>query len=270
VFDDKLLFAFALTTFAGLSTAFGSAIALIFKRTNKRFLALSLGLSAGVMIYVSFVEILPEAVHSVGEWQAVLAFFVGMILASVIDRLIPADKNPHEIKLIEAMDSGDIERRKMMRMGLFTALAIGIHNFPEGFAAFGAALSKSTSPAAAISIAVAIAIHNIPEGISVAVPIYQATGSRKKAFWLSALSGVAEPIGALIGYGVLTTVASMGGFESIDSILGVLLGGVAGIMVFISLDELFPAALKHGEGHLAIYGTMAGMVIMAVSLILLR
>ncbi len=269
---DNLWFAFTLTALAGLSTAFGSAIALFFKHTNRRFLALSLGLSAGVMIYVSFVEILPEAIKAIGDGPAVLSFFVGMIMAAAIDRLVPAAQNPHELKLVEAMDqeaADAFERRKMMRMGVFTALAIGIHNFPEGFAAFGAALSENTSPAAAISIAIAIAIHNIPEGISVAVPIYQATGSRKKAFWFSALSGLAEPVGALVGYGVIMGFASLGGATSIEPVLGALLGGVAGIMVFISLDELFPAAREHGQGHVAIYGTMIGMAIMAVSLLLL-
>ncbi len=266
---DKLIFAFALTAFAGLSTALGSAIALFFDHTNKRFLALSLGLSAGVMIYVSFVEILPHAVEAVGEWQAVLAFFVGMSLAAIIDRLIPAEQNPHDLKLIESMDQAAHERRKMMRMGLFSALAIGIHNFPEGFATFAAALSESTSPTVAISIAVAVAIHNIPEGISVSVPIYQATGSRKKAFWYSALSGLAEPVGALVAYGVLLTIAATGGVSVIDPLLGASMGVVAGIMVFISMDELFPAAREHGQGHLAIYGTMAGMGVMALSLLLL-
>jgi ZIP family zinc transporter len=146
-----------------------------------------------------------------------------------------------------------------MRMGVLAALAIAIHNFPEGIATFAAALND---PALGVSIAIAIAIHNIPEGIAVSVPIYYATGNRKKAFWLSFASGLSEPLGAVIEYLVLRAVLT-------DSVLGVLLGGVAGIMVFISLDELFPAAREYGRGHLAIYGTVGGMGLMALSLLLL-
>ena len=145
-----------------------------------------------------------------------------------------------------------------MRMGLFTALAIAIHNFPEGLATFTAAL---TEPKLGIAIAVAIAIHNIPEGIAVSVPIYFATGDKKKAFWLSFLSGLAEPVGALIGYLILLPFMN-------ELVFGILFAGVAGIMVFISLDELLPAAQKYGEHHLSIYGLIAGMIVMAVSLVL--
>ncbi len=264
--SSNLAFAFALSALAGLSTAIGSALALFFRRTNRRFLAVALGVSAGVMIYVSFVEILPEAIESLsesygerwGSWAGAGAFFGGLLVAAVIDRLIPAEHNPHEPRPIEQM-SAEHSRRKMMRMGLFSALAIAIHNFPEGLAAFSAAL---TNPTVGVSVAVAVAIHNIPEGISVSVPIYQATGSRKKAFWLSALSGLAEPVGALVGYGLISVVFS-------EAVLGVALGSVAGIMVFISIDELFPAAREYGEGHLAIYGVIGGMAVMALSLLLL-
>jgi ZIP family zinc transporter len=267
----NFLFAFALTALAGLSTGIGSAIALFFRRTNVRFLSLSLGLSAGVMIYVSFVEILAEAQKSLsdnlgeraGSWAAAGAFFGGVLVIALIDRLVPSVENPHEARRLEALkEAADEEprRKRMMRMGLMTAVAIAVHNFPEGMAAFASAL---TNPTIGVPIAVAIAIHNIPEGISVSVPIYQATGSRKKAFWWSFLSGLAEPAGALIGYGLLRALLS-------EAFVGVLLGAVAGIMVFISLDELFPTAREYGEGHLAIYGLIAGMAIMALSLLLLH
>ncbi len=265
--NDNVLFAFALTALAGLSTGIGSAIALFVKRTNKRFLSLSLGLSAGVMLYVSFVEILAKARESLsaalgeepGTWVAVGTFFGGLIVAALIDRLIPAVHNPHEARPVEALQRKP-DQKKLARMGLLTAIAIAIHNFPEGLATFGAAL---TDPTIGLSIAIAVAIHNIPEGISVSVPIYYATGSRKKAFWLSALSGLSEPVGALVGYGVLRAFFS-------DAVMGALFGLVAGIMVFISLDELFPTAREYGEGPLAIYGVVAGMAIMALSLLLLQ
>jgi ZIP family zinc transporter len=265
--NDNVLIAFALTALAGLSTGIGSAIALFVKRTNKRFLSASLGLSAGVMIYVSFVELLDAATTSLvaahgegpGTWAAVGSFFGGLIIAALIDRMIPAVHNPHEARPVEALQEAP-EKRKLARMGLLTAVAIGIHNFPEGLATFATALND---PAIGVSIAIAVAIHNIPEGISVSVPIYYATGSRKKAFWYSALSGLSEPVGALVGYSLLRAFFS-------DTVVGALLGVVAGIMVFIALDELFPTAREYGEGHVAIYGVVAGMAIMALSLLLLQ
>lgn len=159
---------------------------------------------------------------------------------------------------MEDSETGSIQPERLMRMGIFTALAIAIHNFPEGLATFVSALQE---PKVAIPIVVAIAIHNIPEGIAVSVPIYQATGSRQKAFYYSFLSGLAEPLGALLGWLVLCPVMSA-------SVFGILFAGVAGIMVFISFDELLPAAREYGEHHLSLYGLISGMVVMAISLLL--
>ena len=208
------------------------------------------------MLYVSFVEILPKAMEelkSVGSWAAVLAFFAGIALIGVIDRLVPADINPHEPGADEAR-----RRRAMKNMGVMTAIAIAIHNFPEGFATFLAGL---TDLSVAIPVAVAIAIHNIPEGIAVAVPIVEATGSRAKALAWAWGSGLAEPLGALIGYLILAPVLG-------EVAMGVAFGMVGGIMVFISLDELLPTAIATGRHHTAIYGLIAGMGVMALSLIL--
>ena len=262
---DTIFYAFLLTLLAGLSTGIGSLIALLAKRTNRRFLSVSLGFSAGVMIYVSMIEIFAKAQSALtaqlgqrpGSWATVLAFFGGMLFIAVIDKLIPAEKNPHEVKLVEQEDAAP-PARKLMRMGVFTALAIAIHNFPEGLATFVSALQ---SPSIAIPIVVAIAIHNIPEGIAVSVPIYQATGSRKKAFCYSFLSGLAEPLGALIGWLLLMPIMT-------DTVFGIIFAAVAGIMVFISFDELLPAAREYGEHHLSIYGLISGMAVMAVSLLL--
>ncbi|HOI32100.1 MAG: zinc transporter ZupT [Bacteroidales bacterium] len=264
--NEHVLIAFGLTLFAGLSTGIGSAIALLARRTNTRFLSVALGFSAGVMIYVSFVEILSKARIELtavygfreGSWYTVLAFFAGILVIGLIDKFIPSIENPHEVKRIEDMDHIDEKKRKLARMGIFTALAIGIHNFPEGLATFTAALSD---PNLGIAIAVAVAIHNIPEGIAVSVPVYYATGSRKRAFWLSFSSGLAEPVGALVGYLLLMPFLS-------PTVFGVLFAMVAGIMVFISLDELLPAAEEYGEHHYSIYGMIAGMALMAVSLLL--
>jgi ZIP family zinc transporter len=261
-----VLKAFLLTLFAGLSTGIGSALAFFTNKTNTKFLSVSLGFSAGVMIYVSFVEIFFKAKESLimelgedkGWWVTVAAFFGGILFIAIIDRLIPSGENPHEVRLIEDMQK-KTSKTKLMRMGMFTALAIGIHNFPEGLATFTAALNDIEL---GMAIAIAIAIHNIPEGIAVSVPIYFATGSRKKAFTLSFLSGLAEPVGALVGYAILLPIMS-------NTVFGILFASVAGIMIFISLDELLPAAREYGEHHLSIYGLLAGMAVMALSLLLI-
>lgn len=282
MFADNVLFAFGLTAFAGLSTGIGSALAFFAKRTNPQFLSLSLGFSAGVMIYVSFMEIMVKAKDALqaglgevtGTWAAVIAFFGGIALIALIDKLVPSYENPHEMHRIEEMIPENLEqgpvtgqdgglesdegKRKLFRMGTMAALAIGIHNFPEGLATFTAALSD---PSLGIAIAVAIAIHNIPEGIAVSVPIYYATGDKKKAFFYSFLSGLAEPVGATVGYLLLMPFMS-------ETVFGIIFAAVAGIMVFISLDELLPAAEEYGEHHLSIYGLVSGMAVMALSLLL--
>ena len=264
---SAVIFAFLLTLFAGLSTGIGSALSLLTKKTNTKFLSIALGFSAGVMIYVSFVEIFTKAKNSLvaelgevrGSWATVGAFFFGIFLIALIDKLIPDTENPHEIHTVEEMDGkSESHKANLMRMGMFTALAVGIHNFPEGLATFTAALGD---PSLGIPIAVAIAIHNIPEGIAVAVPVFYATGSRKKAFRLSLLSGLSEPVGALIGYLLLYRFFN-------DITFGLIFASVAGIMVYISLDELLPAAREYGEHHLSIYGLIAGMAVMALSLLL--
>ena len=262
--DTTVWQAFVLTLLAGLSTGIGSLIALVSRRTNRKFLSVALGFSAGVMIYVSLVEILDEARATLtaqlgarsGGWAAVAAFFGGMLVIALIDRLIPEGENPHEVKRMEAME--DPPPARLLRMGLFTALAIAVHNFPEGLATFVSALQE---PGLAVPIVAAIALHNIPEGIAVSVPIYQATGSRGRAFVYSFLSGLAEPLGALAGWLVLRPFMN-------GALFGVLFAGVAGIMVFISFDELLPAAREYGEHHLSLYGLIAGMALMAVSLLL--
>ncbi len=272
--NHQVFFAFALTLFAGLSTGIGSAIALFARRTNTTFLTVALGFSTGVMLYVSFVELLAGAFDTLGELHgeklgglyAILAFFGGVMLILIIDRLIPHDENPHEMKSVEEIAGMDnvkkkskVQDSKLLRTGLMTALVLAIHNFPEGMATFLAALKDIHI---AIPIAVAIAIHNIPEGIAVSVPIYYATGNRKRAFWLSFLSGLAEPLGALVGYLILAPFLN-------DTLFGMMFAAIAGIMVFISLDELLPAAREYGKHHHAIYGLIAGMAVMAFSLLLL-
>jgi ZIP family zinc transporter len=256
------------------------------------------GFSAGVMLYVSFVEIFFKGVESLavrygdywGNWINTASFFGGMLLIGLIDNLIPAEGNPHEthseaetmplhdpsapqadIREVSTraagVHDGTPHGRKLMRMGLFTALAIGIHNFPEGLATFLAALQD---PSLGVAIAVAVALHNIPEGISVSVPIFYATGNRRKAFLYSMLSGLAEPVGAVIAY--LALWVFVGGADGVipPQVMGILFGGVAGIMVYISLDELLPTSRAYGKGHDSLLGLAGGMVVMAVSLLLMK
>jgi len=271
MFDNNLLIAFLLTLFAGLSTGVGSALAFFAKRTNTKLLTVSLGFSAGVMIYVSFVEILSksrailvaELGAQTGIYYSTAAFFAGILVIMLIDKLVPSVENPHEIRTLESIgkiEQGDfdLKQQRLKKMGIMSAIAIAIHNFPEGLATFVAALQD---PALGLSISVAIAIHNIPEGIAVSIPLFYALGNRKKAFILSFLSGLAEPVGAIVGYLLLMPFLN-------DVVFGLLFAFVAGIMVFISLDELLPAAEEFGEHHLAIYGLISGMVLMAVSLLL--
>lgn len=273
---ENVLFAFGLTLFAGAATGLGSLMSFFSKKFSPKFLALSLGFSAGVMIYVSLIEIFVKAKDSLvsfygerqGYWYTVIAFFIGIAVIALIDKVIPSYENPHEMKNL-SKDAARIDKGKgskdapqnaaLLRMGLFSALAIAIHNFPEGLATFMAAIND---PTLGVSIALAIAIHNIPEGIAVSVPVYYSTRSRKKAFWLSFLSGLSEPVGALIGYFILRSFVS-------DAAFGMIFASVAGIMVYISLDELLPTAEEYGEHHIAIGGLIAGMGVMAVSLLLL-
>ncbi|ENR6631650.1 zinc transporter ZupT [Campylobacter jejuni] len=284
---EQIFIAMLLTLFAGFSTAIGSIIAFFSRKDDLRVLSLGLGFSAGVMIYISFMEILPTALkdfknHYDSHWAELLGlacFFGGILMSLLIDKLIPEDVNPHEpkedlseLKICPLPQKGQnppkfhpgeklhqINTKALKRTGIFTALAIAIHNFPEGFATFISSLDNLTL---GIAIAIAVAIHNIPEGLAVSLPIYHATGDKKKAFIYSALSGLAEPLGAFVGALILLPFIG-------DLTLAISFAVIAGIMVFISLDELFPAAKTYDKAHDSLYGLIVGMAIMALSLNLL-
>ena len=279
-------FALLLSALAGLSTTIGSLLALFVRKPGTRLMTLTLGFSGGVMILVSFVELLPIGIDALGFAGANLAFFGGMLAMFLIDELTPhdymgehhhteaelvlsplplgqrtrgaAEGNDQDVALRHAQDVA--LQSRLLKTGLFVALGLGIHNFPEGMASFATTLSD---PQLGIAVAIAIAIHNIPEGLAVSAPVYAATGSRSKAFWWSFLSGVTEPVGALLAALVLMPFLN-------EAILGVLLSAVAGIMVFISIDELLPISRAYGEEHLSIVGIFAGMVVMSFSLWMLK
>ncbi|EOI3624843.1 zinc transporter ZupT [Campylobacter jejuni] len=285
---EQIFIAMLLTLFAGFSTAIGSIIAFFSRKDDLRVLSLGLGFSAGVMIYISFMEILPTALKDFknyynSHWAELLGlacFFGGILISLLIDKLIPEDVNPHEpkedlseLKICPLPQKGQnppkfhpgeklhqINTKALKRTGIFTALAIAIHNFPEGFATFISSLDNLTL---GIAIAIAVAIHNIPEGLAVSLPIYHATGDKKKAFIYSALSGFAEPLGTFVGALILLPFIG-------DLTLAISFAVIAGIMVFISLDELLPAAKTYDKAHDSLYGLIAGMAIMALSLNLLE
>ena len=293
MFEGNFIMAFLLTMFAGMATGIGGAIILFVKRFSPKFLCATLGFSAGVMILISLVELFQEAREALslefgeqmGLLYTLLSFFGGMAIIALIDNLVPKESNPHEVNsmTIQVHDeavggqkavisfadedplpdkSSPVQDRKnggkLLRLGILSALVIAVHNFPEGLATFISAMDNVELGA---SIAFAIALHNIPEGIAVAIPIYYATQRKGRAVGYATLSGIAEPLGGVLGYLVLRSVLT-------PSLLACVLALVAGIMVYISLDELLPTAESYGQHHIAIIGVISGMVFMSFGLLL--
>lgn len=280
--ENGYIYAFILTLVAGLATGLGGVMIMVVKKFSPKVLSAALGFSAGVMILISFVEMFPEARESLsgqygekmGMFYALLTFFCGMGFIALIDYLVPSEENPHEVNELTvevhnkavgncygadeiAVQNGS-SNKKLLRVGLFSAIVIAIHNFPEGLATFVSAMDNITL---GVSIAFAIALHNIPEGIAIAIPIYYATGSKIKAIRSATLSGLAEPIGGLVGFVLLSQLFH-------ESVMGFVLAAVAGIMVYISLDELLPTAENYGEHHVAIGGVVAGMAFIGFGLLI--
>jgi ZIP family zinc transporter len=257
-----------MTLIAGSATGIGGALVLFKKKLSSDTLAGALGISAGVMIFISLAEMFPEAQAEIlsaghikyGKAYILAAFFLGMGIITLIDFLVPEYENPHEASGL----SLDTQASTMKKLGIMSALAISIHNFPEGIATFIGALNDSQMGA---GITFAISIHNIPEGIAIAIPIYYATKSKGKALLYATLSGVSEVLGALLCIAVthLFGVELTGG----GIIFPLILAAVAGIMIYISLDELLPTAEKYGKHHIAIAGVVAGMAIMGISLLII-
>jgi Predicted divalent heavy-metal cations transporter len=264
----NIAFALLMSTVAGLSTGVGGIIAFSAKKTNVKFLSVSLGFSAGVMVFISLVELYPSARDMLstlgafwGELAAVAAFFAGILFMGFIERVLPSENSDNMKAAAEEPGmAASAKRKRLLKTGAITAIALSLHNLPEGMVTFVSALQ---GPKMAYSIVAAVAIHNIPEGIAVSAPIYYATGSRKKAFVYSLVSGLAEPAGALIGFLLLRPFLN-------DIFFGLLYSFVAGIMIFISLDELMPKAREYGNHHVAICGLFAGMFVLAISLAMLK
>ena len=248
---NDVLFAISLTLIAGLATGVGSLVVLFSNINNKKFLSICLSFSAGVMLYIAFAEILLEAFEAleyasgVGYLLGTAAFFAGIAIMAVIDKFVP---------------HGDEDELK--RTGIMSAIALAIHNFPEGIITFMAAIFD---PAMGIAIAIAIVIHNIPEALAMASPIYFSTGSKMKAFLISLGAGLVQPLGAIVAWLLLQNV-----FDGLEIVFGVTFAVVAGIMVFVAIHQLLPAAQKFGKHHLVMKWLFAGMAVMAVSLVILE
>ena len=265
---SPIITALIMTLIAGSATGIGGALVLFKKDLSSNTLAGALGLSAGVMIFISLAEMFPEAQAEIlsaghikyGKAYILAAFFIGMGLITLIDFLVPEYENPHEASGL----SLEAQTSAMKKLGVMSALAIGIHNFPEGIATFIGALNDTQMGA---GITFAISIHNIPEGIAIAIPIYYATKSKGKALLYATLSGFSEVIGALL----CMAITHIFGIELTDGgiVFPLVMAAVAGIMIYISLDELLPTAEKYGKHHIAIAGVVGGMAIMGISLLII-
>jgi ZIP family zinc transporter len=264
--SGDLFLAFLYTILAGLSTVIGGFIVLFTKKDNKKVLSVGLGFAAGVMIYISLVEILSQKSLKFFEESGVvspdfymLGFFVaGLFFSYILDMIIPHILHLHtnEDDKIKQTDE-----QKLLRSGVFTAMGIGLHNLPEGLITFIATLAD---PRFGFAVAVAVALHNIPEGLSVAMPIYHATGSKIKALSYTLLAAVAEPVGALIAYFLLLNFV-----QDLNFAFGAIFAIVSAIMIYISFDEILPTAYRYNKGHLSLYGVLSGIIVMALSLIIL-
>jgi len=265
---NEVMFALSLTLIAGVATGAGSLVVLFSKIKNSKFLSMCLSFAAGVMLYVAFAEILLEAFEDlqdgfgdgVGYLIATLAFFAGILIMAAIDKFIPHGDEVAELNQSDLLDGKN--EKELKRTGIMSAIAIAVHNFPEGIVVFIAAIHD---PAMSIAIAIAIIIHNIPEAIAMAAPIYYSTGSKVKAFLISLGAGLVQHIGALVAWFFLQNI-----FEDIENVFGIIFAVVAGIMVFVAVHQLLPAAHKFGKHHLVMKWLFAGMAVMAISLVVLE
>jgi len=267
--SSEVFAAFVITLLAGISTCIGGILVILQRALGNIYIAVSLAFSAGVMIFVSFNEILAEGRQILlqhygsnkGHLLAYVLFFAGILLTALIDKVVPLPQNPHELTYTNMQcpveDEEELKRRKLKRMGLFTAMVIMLHNFPEGIATF---MTSMKDLKLGIPLALAVALHNIPEGIVVSVPIFCGTGSKWRAFKYAAISGLAEPLGAVVTYLILLPYFN-------EVIYGAVMSAVAGIMIYISFDELLPAAQEYGEHHIIIWSLIAGMLVMSLLLV---
>lgn len=266
---SKEILSLGLTTIVGLTMGFGSLLSYLVKRSNRKFLSLSLSFSAGIMIYTAFMAILPEGIHlleenlgEAGYYIALLAFFGGMFLTALVEKIVHrfgghhhGFEEEHEHHHHEHEHEHE-HNHHTTNLGIMSAIAIAIHNLPEGLAVYTTGLKDISL---AIPIAIGVILHNIPLSIAITMPIFYATGSRKKGFIYSLMVGLCQPLGAILGHLILSNFLN-------DVVHGILFALVGGIMIFISLDELLPISRKDDDHHIGIYVTILGMMIMAIAM----
>ena len=256
-----------MTLLAGLATLIGGFITFLVNKNNLKVLSLGLGFSAGVMIFVSFTEILSTAENLLKDyypvdyhWIMFWGFIAGVVISKLIDEFVPDHIEEEDFLEDDCGTEACKRKHKIKRAGILTAIAIAVHNFPEGLGTF---LVSSQNLVIGSSVALAIALHNIPEGIAVALPIYHATGKKRYAMWYAFWTGITEPLGAIIGLVLLHWFLP-------QVFVGFFLAAVVGIMIYISFDTLLPLSHEYGDWHYAIAGVMSGIIVIWASILLLN
>lgn len=260
---NDLVFASVITLASGLTMGLGGMSVFLMGKENPKVIAFSIGLSAGAMLMIAFMGIMPSVGDSFvdlfgddkrASMQPLLMFVLGLFLMIGIDRMLPSSVHNHPNAAPELPDvDGETKNGKMLRTGIAIAIAIGVHNIPEGIATFTTLL---TDRSLGLMVTIAVVIHNIPIGIAIAMPIFLATGSRRRAFFAALLSGLVSPAAAFLAYIFMMPFLSA-------VVMSSLLAVVAGVMVYISIDELIPASRRIGHHHLSTYGVVVGMALLA-------
>lgn len=240
------IYAFILSSLAGFSTLIGFLFIFVKKDLN-RVVSSALGFASGVMFTISIVDLLPNSYLLIIQKYSIIysiflsltGFLIGIILSSIVDKKIE-NKSNNSIKLY--------------KLGLITMLVIIIHNIPEGIATY---ITTTNNSKLGIVLTLAIALHNIPEGISISIPIYYSTNSKFKSFIYTLISGISEPLGALICYLFLYKYIS-------NTILGVIYACIAGMMINISINELYNEAKKYNKKNTILF-VLIGSIIMIIN-----
>jgi ZIP family zinc transporter len=258
--ESQLLQALLLTALAASATALGGLVAILVPRPGDRMLAHGLAFSAGVMIYVSAAELVPDALAVSSAAAVGLALLAGLGLAAMLDRGFSSGSRSDVQANAGPRGDSNADRsgaqRRLLRVGLLSGLAITLHNLPEGAAVL---FSSLNSAGVGLAVALAVALHNVPEGLVSALPVYRATGRRGAAFGVAALSGLAEFLGAALMYALLQTWMT-------EARLGLIYAGVSGVMVYIALRTLLPEALRLRPAREPLVSLAAGMALMQTSL----
>lgn len=242
-----------------MMTALGAAMIFTTRGINRRFMDGMLGFAAGVMLSATFWSLLEPAIRmsrgqTLPSWLPVsIGFFIGVAVIASIDKILP---HLH----LDAPDSKAEGIKTTWKRSILLVLAITLHNIPEGlaigvvFGTVGTGASAMALPAA-LAIALGIGIQDIPEGMAVAFPLHREGLSRFKSFWYGQLSGLVEPLGAVIGAATVVMANSLMPYAA---------GFSAGAMMFVVVEELIPESQQGDHPDTATMGTMIGFVAMMI------